>query len=569
MNLMRLLIVDDSEADAHLLGLELGREGNRLVTRRVETAGEMREALRTSEWDIVISDDAMPNFSALDALAVVKEFGKDIPFIIYSGTMNDRTASLAMRQGVRDYVEKGDFSRLVPTIERELKSAAMRKAVKRAESHVYRLAYYDDLTGLPNRNYFTERVSEQLAAGGRSPAAVVFVDIDNFMRLNNSFGYTTGDALMRQMAARLEKCAGNQALLARFRGDEFAMFIADARDRAGIEKLMEGVRASMSRPFSHESLEFDLSVSMGICMYPDDGEDAATLITHAEGAMAQAKREPGTAWRYYDRKTVEVASQRVVLEAALRRAVERRELFLNFQPIADVKTGRIVGTEALVRWRHPENGVIPPDRFIPIADESGLIIQIGEWVMNEACKQTKAWHDMGFGELCISVNVSAVQFAQTQLLGQVRNALNRSGLAPRFLELEITESVLMRDAEATVNTLRALKEMGVRLAMDDFGTGYSSLSYLKRFPIDALKIDKSFTQDISIDRDGSAIVCAIAALGRSLQLKLVAEGVETSEQRAFLIEQQCDRMQGYLLSKPLPAEQMTHYLGQVALEKVA
>lgn len=569
MNLMRLLIVDDSEADAHLLGMELGKEGNRLVTRRVETAGEMREALRASEWDIVISDDAMPRFSALDALAVVKEFGKDIPFIIYSGTMNDRTASLAMRQGVRDYVEKGDFSRLVPTIERELKSAAMRKAVKRAESHVYRLAYYDDLTGLPNRNYFTERVSEQLAAGGRSPAAVVFVDIDNFMRLNNSFGYTTGDALMRQMAARLEKCAGNRALLARFRGDEFAMFIAGAGDRSEIEKLMDGVKAGMSRPFSHDSLEFDLSVSMGICMYPDDGEDAATLLTHAEGAMAQAKREPGTAWRYYDRKTVEVASQRVVLEAALRRAVERRELFLNFQPIADVKSGRIVGTEALVRWRHPETGVIPPDRFIPIADESGLIIQIGEWVMNEACKQTKAWHDMGFGDLCISVNVSAVQFAQAQLLGQVRNALNRSGLAPRFLELEITESVLMRDAEATVNTLRALKEMGVRLAMDDFGTGYSSLSYLKRFPIDALKIDKSFTQDISIDRDGSAIVCAITALGRSLQLKLVAEGVETSEQRAFLIEQQCDRMQGYLLSKPLPAEQMTRFLGEVALGKVA
>jgi len=569
MEAMRLLIVDDSEADAHLLSLELGREGNRLITRRVDTEGEMREAILESDWDIVIADDAMPRFNSLEALNVVKQSGKDIPFIIYSGTMNDRVASMAMRQGVRDYVEKGDFSRLVPTIERELRSAVERKAVKRAESHVFRLAYYDELTGLPNRNYFFERVTEQLSARPKTAAAVVFIDIDNFMRLNNSFGYGTGDALMRQVASRLEKCAGNRVLLARFRGDEFAMYVADIAERSEIELLMSCVKHGMARPFSHDTLEFDLSVSMGVCMYPDDGADATSLIAHAEGAMAQAKREPGTSYRYYDRKTVEVASQRVVLEAALRRALERRELFLNYQPIADVQSGRILGTEALVRWRHPENGVVPPDRFIPIADESGLIISIGEWVLNEACAQTRAWHNMGHRNLGISVNVSAVQFAQSQLLGQVRTALGRSGLAPQFLELEITESVLMRDAEATVNTLRTLKEMGVRLAMDDFGTGYSSLSYLKRFPIDALKIDKSFTQDISNNRDGSAIVSAIAALGRSLELHLVAEGVETPEQRAFLVEQQCDRMQGYLLSKPLPPEQVPRFLESACLGKVA
>jgi diguanylate cyclase (GGDEF)-like protein len=569
MEAVRLLIVDDSEEDAYLLGIELGRERGSVATRRVDTAVSMREALRESEWDMIIADDAMPGFSALEALGVAKDSGKDVPFIIYSGTMNDRTAAMAMRQGVRDFVEKGDFGRLVPTVERELKSAAVLKAVKRAESHVYRLAYYDDLTGLPNRNSFSERVGEFLAGRQSGRAAVIFVDIDNFMRLNNSFGYATGDALMRQVAGRLEKCAGGRVLLARFRGDEFGMFIADMGDRSEVELLMSGIQHSMAKPFAHDSLEFDMSVSMGVCLCPDDGADAATLITHAEGAMAQAKREPGTSYRYYDRKTVEVASQRVVLEAALRRAIERHELFLNFQPIGDVQTGRIVGTEALVRWRHPENGVIPPDRFIPIADESGLIIPIGEWVMNEACAQTKVWHNMGFRDLCISVNVSAVQFAQAQLLGQVKTALARSGLPPRYLELEITESVLMRDAQATINTLTALKEMGVRLAMDDFGTGYSSLSYLKRFPIDALKIDKSFTQDISVDRDGSAIVSAIAALGRSLQLHLVAEGVETPEQRAFLVEQRCDRMQGYLLSKPLPPDQVTRFLREAMLEKVA
>ena len=332
---------------------------------------------------------------------------------------------------------------------------------------------------------------------------------------------------------------------------------------------MAGISQSFSQPFSHDSLEFDLAVSMGICMYPEDGQDATTLIANAEIAMSQAKSEPGTSYKYYDRKTVEVASHRVALEGALRRAVERGELFLQYQPIADVRTGAILATEALVRWKHPEFGIMSPDKFIPIADETGLIIPIGEWVLGEACRQTRAWQDLGFRGLGISVNVSAVQFAQTRLLSQIKNTLKYSGLDPQFLEVEITESVLMRDAEATASTLKALKDMGVCIAMDDFGTGYSSLSYLKRFPIDTLKIDKSFTQDISGSHDGSSIVSAIAALGRSLDLSLVAEGVETSEQREFLESQQCDRMQGYLLSKPLPVDQVVRFLTGMRLGKVA
>jgi diguanylate cyclase (GGDEF)-like protein len=383
------------------------------------------------------------------------------------------------------------------------------------------------------------------------------------MRLNNSFGYAIGDVLMRQVASRLEECTGGKALLARLRGDEFLIFVAGTADRSDIEVLMASITRSFSRPFSHDALEFDLAVSMGICMYPEDGQDATTLIANAEGAMSQAKSEPGTSYRYYDRKTVEVTSRRVALEGSLRRAVERNELFLQYQPIADVRTGAIVATEALLRWNHPEFGLMSPDKFIPIADETGLIISIGEWVLREACRQTCAWHDQGFRGLGISVNVSAVQFAQTQLLTQIKNTLDYSGLAPQFLEVEITESVLMRDAEATAATLKALKDMGVCIAMDDFGTGYSSLSYLKRFPIDTLKIDKSFTQDICGNNDGASIVSAIAALGRSLNLSLVAEGVETPEQRSFLEAQRCDRMQGYLLSKPLPADRVAGFLSSM------
>lgn len=566
---MRLLIVDDSADDVELLRIEFEREGYKPVSRRVDTEGDLRDALHTAEWDMVIADDSMPCLNALQALNVVKKSGRDLPFIIYSGTMNHRNAAMAMREGVHDYVAKGDLARLIPSIERELKNAAVRKAMKRAESHVHRLAYYDQLTGLPNRNYFCERVGEQLLARPDMKAAVIFADIDNFMRLNNSFGYVIGDVLMRKMASRLEECTGGRVLLARLRGDEFAMFFAGSADRSEIEALMASISQSFSRPFSHDSLEFDLAVSLGICMYPEDGQDATTLIANAEIAMSQAKSEPGTSYKYYDRKTVEMASHRVALEGALRRAVERGELFLQYQPIADVRTGAILATEALVRWKHPEFGIMSPDKFIPIADETGLIIPIGEWVLGEACRQTRAWQDLGFRGLGISVNVSAVQFAQTRLLSQIKNTLKYSGLDPQFLEVEITESVLMRDAEATASTLKALKDMGVCIAMDDFGTGYSSLSYLKRFPIDTLKIDKSFTQDISGSHDGSSIVSAIAALGRSLDLSLVAEGVETSEQREFLESQQCDRMQGYLLSKPLPVDQVVRFLTGMRLGKVA
>ncbi|HVY08440.1 MAG TPA: GGDEF domain-containing response regulator [Burkholderiales bacterium] len=566
---MRLLIVDDSPEDVDLLKLEFEREGYRPVSRRVDTESELREALHTAEWDMVIADDSMPRLNSLQALSVLKKSGRDIPFIIYSGTMSHRSAALAMREGVHDYVGKGDIARLIPSVERELKNAAMRKAMKRAESHVHRLAYYDQLTGLPNRNYFCERLTEQFAARPDQKGAVIFVDIDSFMRLNNSFGYAIGDVLMRKIARRLEECTNGKVLLSRLRGDEFAMYASGISEKAEIESLMAGISQGFARPFSHDSLEFDLALSMGICIYPEDGRDATTLIANAEIAMSQAKGEPGTSWRYHDKKAVEVAAHRVSLEGALRRAIERGELFLQYQPIADVRTGGILAMEALVRWKHPEFGLMSPDKFIPIADETGLIISIGEWVLREACRQTRAWQEQGFRDLGISVNVSAVQFAQTRLLTQIKDTLEYSGLAPQFLEVEITETVLMRDAEATASTLKALKDMGVCIAMDDFGTGYSSLSYLKRFPIDTLKIDKSFTQDISTDHDGSSIVSAIAALGRSLDLSLVAEGVETPEQRDFLQRQQCDRMQGYLLSRPLAVEQVARFLSGVTLGKVA
>ena len=561
---MRVLIVEDSEDDARLLCSELASAGNELTYKQVDCVSGMRAALQESDWDVVISDHAMPSFSSLEALDLLKQSGKDIPFIIYSGNIGEQVAVSAMRNGAHDYVYKGNGARLIPSIERELKNAAIRRAQKQAENHIYRLAYHDELTGLPKRNLFCEKVGEVLSERSLSgaAAAMYFIDLDRLMRINNTYGYAMGDALIRQVAQRLKDCVGETGILARIGGDKFAVFKGSIADSREMQTFADHVMESFTVPFAIDNLEFDVTLSMGICVYPDDGEDVSTLLVNAESAMALAKKLWRNNYKYYVKEMGEASSRRLVLETSLRRAVERGELLVQYQPIVDVRTGNFTGAEALVRWNHPQFGLLAPDKFIPLADEIGLIIEIGEWVLHQACMQTKSWHDMGFYPLSISVNVSAVQLGQPQLLNQVAGVLTKTGLDPACLELEITESVLMQDAEATISMLRALKEMGIKISVDDFGTGFSSLSYLKRFPIDILKIDKSFTRDIDMDPDNSAIVTAIAVLARSLNLSVLAEGVESQQQLDFLRGQKCDRVQGYLFSRPLNPEVLLPLMAQ-------
>jgi diguanylate cyclase (GGDEF)-like protein len=389
-----------------------------------------------------------------------------------------------------------------------------------------------------------------------------FIDQDRLMRINNTHGYAMGDALIRQVAHRLQECVAEHGILARIGGDKFAVFRGGIADSREIQAFADHVMESFTAPFAIDHLEFFVTLSMGICVYPDDGEDVSTLLVNAESAMSLAKKLWRNNYKYYVKEMGEASSMRLVLETSLRRAVERGELLLQYQPIVDLKTGSYTGAEALVRWNHPQFGLLAPDKFIPLADETGLIIEIGEWVLRQACLQAKSWHDMGLHPMSISVNVSAVQLGQPQLLNHVASVLSKTGLDPACLELEITESVLMQDAEASINMLRALKEMGIKISVDDFGTGYSSLSYLKRFPIDILKIDKSFTRDIAVDMDNSAIVTAIAALARSLNLSVLAEGVETREQLNFLRKEKCDRVQGYYFSRPVNPEALLALMAQ-------
>lgn len=564
---IRVLIVEDSEDDVVLLCAELAETGRRFTYRCADSADSMAAALNNADWDIVISDHAMPSFSSQEALGVLKRSGKDIPFIIYSGTISEQTAVAALRNGVHDCVQKGNFARLFPSIERELRNAAVRREKQHAEKHIYRLAYYDDLTGLPNRNLFRERVGEVLRQNPVATAAVYFLNIDRFMRINNTFGFAVGDVVLQQLAGRLQACLGESELLARFRGDDFAVFKSDVRNSAEIQARADSIMAQFATPFVHDKLEFFITASMGICTFPQDGDEVDTLLKNAESAMSLAKRLWRNNYKYYLRELGETAAHRLALETALRHAVERKEFILDYQPIFAVATGELLGCEALVRWRHPELGVLPPDRFIPLADESGLIIGMGEWVLREACRQMKAWHDRGHRGLSISVNVSAVQFAQSQLQSQIAEVLRDTGLDPQCLELEITETVLMRDADSTIRTLRGLKEMGIRISMDDFGTGYSSLSYLKRFPIDTLKIDKSFMRDITSEIDSKAIVLAIAALAQNLKLVTLAEGVETVDQLNHLRNIRCERMQGFLFSRPLSAENFERFIAARELKR--
>ena len=549
----KVLIVDDSDDDAFLLYTGLCAAGPPVEYQRVDSAADLRQAIKESDWDVIISDHAMPGFSAVEALDIVKDSGKDIPFLIYSGHISEQTAVTTMLQGASDFVEKGNIRRLVPAIEREIANATVRRAKERADEYIEQLCYYDDLTGLPNRQRFCKEVDArcQPVAGEPVRGVIAFLDLDRFARINSTFGYATGDKLIEQASRRLQSNAPAGAFLARLGHDEFALFVTDVADPDEARQVAEKLLAAFAEPFNWNGIDFYITVSVGLSAFPEDGRDVATLLKNAESAMHLAKRSGRNTYQFYQNEFSRASGEHLILESSLRRALERHELFVQYQPCFDLASGCIAGSEALVRWRHPEFGVVQPDKFIALADETGLITEIGAWVMEEACAQTRAWHNLGFEQLSIAVNVSAMQFRSADFLSRVRTVLDRTGLNPHLLELEITESAVMQEVETTILTLRALKDLGVRISIDDFGTGYSSLSYLRRFPLDILKIDKSFVRDIPADADDSAIVRAITTLAKTLKLIVQAEGVETEEQAEFLRGLACERVQGYFFARPL------------------
>jgi diguanylate cyclase (GGDEF)-like protein/PAS domain S-box-containing protein len=428
---------------------------------------------------------------------------------------------------------------------------------KKAEEAIEHMAYHDDLTGLPNRNLFVSQLKQGLSRGKRHGllVSILFLDLDNFKLVNDRLGHAAGDRLLKAVAERLRKTHREYDTVARFGGDEFTILIHDAKKAEDITRAAENVFASLNKPFVIEDQEIYITSSMGITVFPSDGDDPEALLRYGDIAMYKAKESGRSNYQFYSTAMNDMIVKRHTIENKLRKALENGWFVLHYQPEVLSATGEIIGVEALLRCREPDGGLIPPLDFIPIAEDTGLIVPIGEWVLKEACLQNKRWQEQGLRPLNMAVNLSMRQFWQKDFIDTLSRILKETGLDPGYLELELTESMVMNNPEVNIETLRELKAMGVRLAIDDFGTGYSSLEYLKRMPIDMLKVAQSFVRDITKDPDDAAIVIAIIRVAHSLKLEVIAEGVETEEHLEFLKKLDCDKFQSYLFSKPVPAEE--------------
>ncbi|HEX6084197.1 MAG TPA: EAL domain-containing protein [Thermoanaerobaculia bacterium] len=440
-------------------------------------------------------------------------------------------------------------------------------ARKQDEEMIRHLAYFDALTGLPNRMLFDDRLAQALAHSRRRGArglAIMFLDLDRFKTVNETLGHGAGDELLRTAASSLAAILREEDTVARLGGDEFLFLLPEIDDVEDAARVARKILTVLDTPFSVHGHELHLTASVGVAMFPFDGADAGTLIRNADTALYRAKEQGGNRYQLYAPAMNAIAYKRLVIENSLRRAIEREELRLHYQPLVSLHDGTLVGVEALIRWQHPELGLVSPAEFIPLAEETGLIVPLTHWVLRTACTQMKEWREAGLELMTVAVNISAQRFSAANLPAAVAEALTAAQLDGRHLCLELTESVMMENVEETIATLLELKKLHVKISIDDFGTGYSSLSYLKRLPIDTLKIDQSFVRNTPADVDDAAIAMLIISMAHHLNLSVVAEGVETEEQMRLLRSQQCDIMQGYLISKPLPPAEMTEMLSRLA-----
>ena len=484
-----------------------------------------------------------------DTLILVAQTGV-VHELEWKNDMTDVQATWLYRQIVR--VEDG-----VVVIIRDISER------KQTEERISHMAHHDALTGLPNRTLLEDRIQQAMLHAQRYGrcVTVVFMDLDNFKLINDTLGHKAGDELLKTVASRMVLNVRQTDTVMRLGGDEFVIVLADqAETMETIAPTLQKLREAIAEPICIGDQKLEVTSSMGLAIYPADGTDSDTLLMHADAAMYQAKALGRNNYQFYTAEMNTRAQEKLLMQEGLRNALLREEFFLAYQPQVDMQTGCVVGVEALVRWKHPEKGVIPPSEFIGLAEETGLIVPLGEWVLRTACRQAKAWQDAGMPPLCVSVNVSARQFRDNTLTEQVTQALRESELEGRYLDLELTESLIMQNLQQAVSTMQELKAMGIQLSIDDFGTGYSNLSALKSFPITRLKLDRSFVRDLPDDEDDKAIARAVILLAHELDLRVVAEGVEMADQHLFLQAIGCDEMQGYYFSKPLPVRDFEAFL---------
>src|ERR1044071_2357512 len=574
-NNAHILIVDDEPEIRNLVRGILSESYGYLEANSAE---EALSILRMEKFGLVISDINMSGMSGLEMIPHVKAIAPDTVIMMISGEQTIESAIEALRGGAFDYIMKPfDFQHVEAAVRRALEHHALLEAKRRHENHLEELvrqrtaelnhlAYHDALTDLPNRILFEDRLTQALilAKRHRQALGMLFLSLDGFKKVHDTLGHAIGDRLLQKVAERLRSSAHQGETVARFEGDEFALLltqIGGTEDEDVVEVIFQ-INESLKLPFLVDDHELFITVSIGISLYPDDGADAPTLLKNADAALYRAREQGGNNYQFYTADMNDKAMKRLTLENSLRRALERSEFEVYYQPVLDINTRKIVGMEALLRWHHPELGLIQPAEFIPLAEDPGMIVPIGQWVLRMACTQSKSWQEAGFAPLSLVVNLSGRQFQQQNLSEVVARILQETGLNSHNLELELTESSIMKNAEGAVRTLSELKAMGVKIAIDDFGTGYSSLGYLKRLPIDTLKIDRSFVSDVTTDPDDAALVMAIITLAHNLRLKVIAEGVDSEEQLRFLHLLRCDEWQGYFFSKPLPVEAFEELLLQ-------
>ena len=564
-----ILIIDDEAPIRNLLCEALKQD---YICTVAASAEEALSLLEQNNFALVLSDIDLGGTSGLEIIPQIRKKEPDAVVVMISGNESIDSAIEAMRVGAFDYVKKPfDLDHLEITVRRALDHHILLNTKRQYESHLEELvrerteqlnylANYDALTGLPNRILFEDRLSQALMSTmTESHFAILFIALDRFKRVRDTLGHSLGERILQEAANRLKSCVDDDATLSRFEGDEFALLLTRIDGHEDAANVIENINRALGLPILVEDKEIFITTSIGVSFYPDDGNETQHLLKNASTALALAVADGGNGYRFYAVDMNSQAVQRLTLENGLRRALERSEFELFYQPKIDVGTRQIVGMEALIRWQHPELGLIPPNEFIPLAENTGQIVPIGEWVLREACSKGQIWRDEGFA-LNLSVNLSAHQFQQQDLLKFIVEVIRDTGFDPRHLDLEVTESSLMKNAGLAVSTLAELRKLGIRISIDDFGTGYSSLGYLKYLPIDILKIDRSFISDVTTNQDDAALVTTIITLAHNLRLGVVAEGVETEEQLRFLEGLKCDEWQGYLYSRPVPFDSFSELL---------
>jgi diguanylate cyclase (GGDEF)-like protein len=556
--MIKLLLVEDDHKEALRINnmLKEGLQNQYTLEQRLSVS-EALDLVQQETFQAIILDLHLPEGQSFESIPQFIQYCPEAPILILSGVEDEAQAILAVKSGAQDYLIKGQTSS--STLCRAIRYAIERH---RATQRITQLAHYDHLTGLANRGLFYERLNCAVARCNRNDMAMalMFLDLDHFKAINDTLGHDCGDSLLKTVATRIKKCIREIDTGVRLGGDEFAVLLEQIVSVEDVSAVAERILQLLAQPIIVNHHQFQITGSLGVTIYPWDSADPQELLVHADAAMYRAKAQGGNNYQFYTAGMKTAGLDGSTLKVELSRALAKKEFLLHYQPQMNLRTKQIIGMEALLRWHHPYQGLIGPNQFIPQAEENGMIIPIGEWVLRAASKQAKYWEKQGFPTPHVAVNLSARQIHQGNLPTLIQDILKRSHLDPENLKLELTETFLIHETDETLQTLRELKAMGVHLYIDDFGAGYASLRYLKSFPVDGIKLDQSLIQQLPQSTNDAAIVQAIISLGKALGLQVIAEGVETQEQVDFLEEHGCDAMQGYWIAPPLPANESAQHM---------